>query len=410
MSGRRPSRRPPPARRSARAQAFLPGHTPQRGTAFVETLLAVPIVLLLGLGALQWALLFHARTALEYALLEGARAGSVAQARPDAIEAGLARGLMPFWFGVDATRPWPVAVGASGAQLRQGLAAGWVAWRQLAPTIESFGDWGEPARDAAGYPVAGLVEIPNDSLQWSALRQPAGGTSGLRGDEPIGARSQQTLTDANLLKLELRYGVPMTVPLVGRIAVWVMRIVDGCAAPSARRLGAVDLGTPSPAAAPRAWACAMYLAPDASGTPVPRWPVRASATIRMQSPARRSAMTPARGESAVPGPSLPPPSAAYPQSTPSTPYPQATAQARSKPESLPGLGVPSTSAPAWSDAASLVTGHPDEPATRPPAASSPGAIAATPASDGSRLRSSSGWLSLGGERTFSVPGACLDTG
>jgi hypothetical protein len=26
------------------------------------------------------------------------------------------------------------------------------------------------------------------------------------------------------------------------------------------------------------------------------------------------------------------------------------------------------------------------------------------------LRSSSGWLSLGGERTFSVPGACLDAG
>lgn len=379
----------------------LPGYALQRGTAFVETLLAVPIVLLLGLGALQWALLFHARTALEYALVEAARAGSVAQARPDAIEAGLARGLMPFWFGVDATRPWPVAVSASGVQLRQGLAAGWVAWRQIAPTIESFGDWGEPARDAAGYPVAGLVEIPNDSLQWSSLRQPAGGTAGLRGDEPIGARSQQTLTDANLLKLELRYGVPMTVPLVGRIAVWAMRIVDGCAAPSARRLGAVDLGMPSPAAAPRAWACAMYLAPDASGTSVPRWPVRASATIRMQSPARRSAVTPVRAESAVRGPSHPTPSAAYPQ-TRSEPQPM--------PESASGSGPPSTGTPASSDAASLVTGHPDESATLPPAATSPGAIAATPASDGSRLRSSSGWLSLGGERTFSVPGACLDAG
>ncbi|MBX3591983.1 MAG: pilus assembly protein [Burkholderiaceae bacterium] len=385
----------------------MPEHTPQRGTAFVETLLAMPIVLLLGLGALQWALLFHARTALEYALLEGARAGSVAQARPDAIEAGLARGLMPFWFGVDATRPWLVAVGASGVQLRQGLAAGWVAWRQLAPTVESFGDWGEPARDAAGYPVPGLVEIPNDSLQWSALRQPAGGVAGLRGDEPIGARSQQTLNDANLLKLELRYGVPMTVPLIGRMAVWVMRIVDGCAAPSARRLGAVDLGTPTPAAAPRAWACAMYLAPDASGTPVPRWPVRASATIRMQSPARRSAMTPVRTQSAVQGPSLPPPLATSAQSTS---HLQSAPEAQSTPESPSNSGVPSTGAPASSDAASLVAGHPDEPSTPPPASSHPGAIAATPASDGSRLRSSSGWLSLGGERTFSVPGACLDAG
>lgn len=343
----------------------LPVQTPQRGTAFVETLLAVPIVLLLGLGALQWALLFHARTALEYALIEAARAGSVAQARPDAIEAGLARGLMPFWFGVDATRPWPVAVSASNVQLRQGLAAGWVAWRQLAPTVESFGDWGEPARDAAGYPVPGLVEIPNDSLQWSSLRQPAGGVAGLRGDEPIGARSQQTLTDANLLKLELRYGVPMTVPLVGRIAVWAMRIVDGCAAPSARRLGAVDLGTPSPAAAPRAWTCPMYLAPDASGTPVPRWPVRASATIRMQSPARRSAMTPARRESVVLAPS-------------GSPAPAASSS----------MTMPSSSTSEWAPAAT------------------PAAGPATTESDGSLARGASGWLNLGGDRTFSVPGAC----
>src|SRR5690606_17085026 len=144
----------------------------------------------------------------------------------------------------------------SSVQLRQGLAAGWIAWRQPAPTIESFGDWGEPARDAAGYPAAGLAEVPHRSPRWDSSLLPSSGTTGLRGAEPIGARSQQTLTDANLLKLELRYGVPMTVPLVGRIAVWLMRIVDGCAAPSARRLGAVDLGTPSPAAAPRAWTCA----------------------------------------------------------------------------------------------------------------------------------------------------------
>lgn len=395
MSGRRPSRWLPPARRSARARALRPGHTPQRGTAFVETLLALPIVLLLGLGALQWALLFHARTALEYALLEAARAGSVAQARPDAIEAGLGRGLMPFWFGVDATRPWPVAVGASAVQLRQGLAAGWVAWRQLAPTIDSFGDWGEPARDAAGYPVPGLVEIPNDSLQWSSLRHPAGGVAGLRGDEPIGARSQQTLTDANLLKLELRYGVPMTVPLVGRIAVWVMRIVDGCAAPSARRLGAVDLGTPSPspAAAPRAWTCAMYLAPDASGTPVPRWPVRASTTIRMQSPARRSAMTPVRSQTAVPGAAsglAPGVARGTLQAAPPSTEPAAATWPAPPPAELPATAFT----------------QPAGAGLEPGSGNRSVAVPATPSNDGSLARGASGWLEIGGERTFSVPGAC----
>ncbi len=339
-----------------------------RGTAFVETLVAVPIVLLLGLGALQWALLLHARTAVEYALLEAARAGSVAQARPDAIEAGLARGLMPFWFGVDASRPWAAAMAASNAQLRQGLAAGWISWRQWAPTVESFSDWGEPARDAAGHPVTSLVEIPNDSLQWASLRQPAGGVTGMRGDEPIGARSLQTLNDANLLKLELRYGVPMSVPLVGRIAVWVMRIVDGCAAPSRRRLGAIDLGTPAPIGAPRSWACAIYLAPDAAGNPVPRWPVRASATIRMQSPARQSAMTPHRSQSPVFG-----------------------TGARSGMAGATGAG-PSVQPSPGSEPV------PDASGGRP--------VAATIDNDGSRDRAESGWLGIGGERTFSVPGAC----
>jgi len=356
--------------------ARAPARPAARGTAFVETLVAVPIVLLLGLGALQWALLFHARTALEYALLEAARAGSVAQARPDAIEAGLARGLMPFWFGVDASRPWAAAVAASNAQLRQAIAARWIVWRQLAPTVESFGDWGEPARDAAGHPVTSLIEIPNDSLQWASLRHPAGGVAGMRGEEPIGARSLQTLNDANLLKLELRYGVPMSVPLVGRIAVWVMRIVDGCAAPSGRRLGAVDLGVPAPIGSPRTWTCPFYLAPDASGNPVPRWPVRAAATIRMQSPARQSAMTPHRTESPVLGGLAGPTMAGADGTLPSVP------------------AVPTESA---------VLPAPPVPTV---AAASDAPVAATVDNDGSRSRAGSGWLEIGGKRTFSVPGAC----
>lgn len=348
-----------------------------RGTAFVETLVAVPIVLLLGLGALQWGLLFHGRTALEYALLEAARAGSVAQARPDAIEAGLARGLMPFWFGLDAGRPWAAAVAASDAQLRQGLAAGWVSWRQLAPSVESFSDWGEPARDAAGRAVTSLVEIPNDSLQWAALRRPAGGVAGVRGDEPIGTHSQQTLNDANLLKLELRYGVPMNVPLVGRIAVWVMRIVDGCVAPSGRRLGTIDLGVPEPMAAPRAWACPIYLAPDAAGNPVPRWPVRVSAMIRMQSPARQSAMTPHRRESPVLG-------------------------------GVAGSGSagPGMAGPRMEDIDDPVASESPAPPAPFVPTTSDAPMTATTDNDGSGRRTDSGWLGIGAERAFSVPGVC----
>src|SRR5690606_7887695 len=183
--------------------------------------------------------------------------------------------------------------------------------------------------------------------------------------------------DAYLLKFELRYGVPMTVPLAGRIAVWIMRIADGCVAPSGVKLGTVDLGMPEPLAAPRAWACPFYLAPDASGNPVPRWPVRVAATIRMQSPARRSAATPARTQSAVRGAS-------------------STGRGASTPEGLFAVrsGSPSDT---WTSSPGGDRARSDFAAAARPAASDDGRGLA---------HSGTGWLQIGGERTFSVPGAC----
>ncbi|MGA0796985.1 MAG: TadE/TadG family type IV pilus assembly protein, partial [Quisquiliibacterium sp.] len=52
-----------------------PGHA--TGVAAIETLLAAPVVLLLGLAALQWGLVFHAHQALSHAAHQGARAGSL---------------------------------------------------------------------------------------------------------------------------------------------------------------------------------------------------------------------------------------------------------------------------------------------------------------------------------------------
>lgn len=339
--------------------------------ALVETLLAAPIVMLLGLGALQSALLMHARTAVEYAVFEAARAGSVGQARIDAIEDGLARGLAPFWQTGGAAPGTPAALAAARSQLAAGLTARWIDWRQLSPTAESFADWAEPARDGLGRSIAGTAEIPNDSLQWASLRAPAGGPAAMRGSEPVGARSRQTLNDANLLKLELRYGVPMAVPLVGRVAVWIMRIVDGCAAPAARRIGLVDLGAPATSPDARAWTCAFYLAPDHAGRPVPRWPVRASATVRMQSAARLTSRTPGRSGAGTPG-------ATGTVGSAGPLAPVASVEARRSVHAAVEIDAP---APA-------------------PVRSVP-----VPASTDITPRPS-GWLRIGGERTFTMPGAC----
>lgn len=260
----------------------------QHGVAIVETLIAAPVVLWLGLAVLQWALVFHARSAVVFALSEAARAGAVSGADPQAIDRGLARGLAPFLGGAaDAAGHLAAIAGAQG-HVAAGRAGGWLLLRQLSPTAQSFEDWAEDDIDDFGRPDPSRRVIPNDNLTHRIhLTVPAGGVAGHRGDEPIGSRSGQTLADANLLKLELVYGVPLNVPFVGPLAAWALRIVDGCREPEARPVGTMTLAAPDAGAA-RDWACAFYDAIDERGRAVPRVPVRVSATMRMQSPARFS--------------------------------------------------------------------------------------------------------------------------
>jgi hypothetical protein len=257
---------------------------PATGIAGIETLVALPILLFLGLGALQFALVYHAKHALNFALIEAARAGSVAHADPDAIRAGLARGLVPWLYGAQHLAEYLVNVGRAGLHLREGESMGWIRLERVSPTAASFDDWAEPARDANGEVIAGVREIPNDNLIVRSTRMvPAGGVSGARSGEPIGAASGQTLNDANLLRVRLDYGVPLVVPVVGRFVSWAIRTWDGCDAGTTRRYGMLGLDAPSIGLPSRIDLCPMY----GSGGSAPRLPVRLAATVRMQSPARR---------------------------------------------------------------------------------------------------------------------------
>jgi len=358
------------------------GQRRQRGASAIEFAIAAPVLFMLGLGALQWALVFHARQAVEHAAIEAARAGSLGHALPEAIEAGLARGLLPFWASLPEVRAaGERQLAAAAAQLRvaQARTAGWVVIRLVSPTVESFTDWAEPALDGFGRPMPGQQEIPNDGLQFAGQRSPRSAPTGASMGLPVGARSGQTLLEANLLKIEIVYGVPMNVPLVGRLAALAGQAAIGCLA--AERGG-----------------CAVWQAPDITGRTVPRWPVSAYATIRMQSPARQTAATPtdAAARAAMPGPSGTPPSALH------------AAAATPADTSSPA----DTAAPA--DTASPVNGSEGwNPGDGLAVSGSPGGspagtrVSLDAGQDGSRERAADGWLSLGGERSFSVPGACV---
>ncbi|MEO6271089.1 MAG: hypothetical protein ABIP08_12385, partial [Lautropia sp.] len=157
--------------------------------------------------------------------------------------------------------------------------------------------------------------------------QPRSGTSGQQVSEPIGRLSGQTLADANLLRLELVYGVRLVVPIVGRLIIRTLSAWHQCtgasvpsptpgvgpgASPGNERLGLLLLGAPGkarsgsvapldqvPGSAPGAtadpgWMCRFYGSWDGGGGGAGRIPLRVSATVRMMSTARYPDAAPAR--------------------------------------------------------------------------------------------------------------------
>jgi hypothetical protein len=259
----------------------------QFGVAMFETALALPVLLFLGLGVLQWTLVFQSRYALTTALQDAARAGSVGFAQEQAILAGFARGLVPYLYGASDIASFQGNLIRAAGHIQFAQAQGFSRLRMLSPTNESFSDWARPARDAQGDLIDGLVEIPNDNLSGLASRQtPSGGASGTRLNYSVGASSQQSLSDANLLKLELTYGVPLNVPFVGRLTVTVLKALNGCSS-----------ATPIDA-------CSFYDSVNENGQVAARLPVLISTQVRMQTPARRSGFTAASTASSFSGESF----------------------------------------------------------------------------------------------------------
>lgn len=194
-----------------------PGTRP-RGASLVEFIVVAPTVMMLGLAAMQAGMLFHAKSSLNYATFEAARAGSVNHAQRDAIWSGLRRGLVAYYGGGTTASE----LAQSYARLAADLATGPVRIEILSPTKESFDDYASPAL-AAKLKVKGRV-IPNANL--SFISCPPDNTS--CNNDPKTNKSGQTLADANLLKLRVTYGIPKEkqLPLVGRFITWALSVLD----------------------------------------------------------------------------------------------------------------------------------------------------------------------------------------
>lgn len=204
----------------------------QKGSATAETIVAVPILwLVIGL-AIELAVLFETKAALNHATLQAARAGMVANAEPSALVNGLSRGLLPLY------SPKPGLAGAADTLATEVLPDVLVfsRIRVLNPTRAAFSDFGENAN--------GERQIPNDELHRRSTA--TGGASGIN------------IQDANLLKVEVTYGAESKVPGVGALLARGMLLFNGA------QLDDFERG--------------LLLAG--------RLPVLATATVRMQTPAK----------------------------------------------------------------------------------------------------------------------------
>ncbi len=215
----------------------------QQGAAIVEAVIALPILLAVILGAIQFGLIYEAKATLNHAALQAARAGAVGNAQPQAVRSGLARGLVPLYSpesslsGVASTLARITAELATDARIRV-----------LNPTREAFDDFGEE--------VDGVLEIPNDRLHARSTT--------------VGASSGLNIQDANLLRVQITYGYELKVPLVN----WFV----------SRVLLSVRRGGGTMDAFEQQLLRRMHL------------PIVATATVRMQSPARMSDMVVARDD------------------------------------------------------------------------------------------------------------------
>jgi hypothetical protein len=163
-----------------------------RGQSMVEFIIITPVMFLLVFGALQFAFLYHAKTALNYAAFQTAREGAVNNAHMAIMENAFARNMAAIYTNNDTIDELKEA----RDRIRQEIAAGFVLIDVVNPTDEMFNTFGiDPDGD-------GSREIPNDNLMYRPLTR-----------DP---ENNATVQDANLLKLRITYCYPMYVPYVNR--------------------------------------------------------------------------------------------------------------------------------------------------------------------------------------------------
>jgi len=221
----------------------------QQGASLVEFLIVAPVMGLLGMGTLQAGLLYHHKSILNYATYEAARVGATRHAQHKPMRKELGIRLAPIKGGDGSLEKAAFAMAHTAVEVESpiglnGAIAPPTKLTILSPDENAFTHWGQASLEHNNRRV-----IPNSHLKH-------------QGAEVLGGLSLQ---DANLLKIEVTHGVEMKVPVIGKLMTSIMPVLDDN--PDHRL---------------------YYL----SG----RFPIKSTATVRMQSEAWHGAIVEARSK------------------------------------------------------------------------------------------------------------------
>ena len=187
----------------------------QTGASLVEFVVVLPTLLFAILGIMQSGMVFHAKSNLNYATFEAARAGTVQHADINNIRAAFTRAMIGYYGGGRTAAEIATATTHAAADITPTS----LQVELLSPTKQSFDDYASP-RLAAKYNTKSRV-IPNNNL--SAITCPTDKPS--CNNNPQSNASGQTLSDANLMRIKITYGIPAAkqMPLVGPFYVKVLQ-------------------------------------------------------------------------------------------------------------------------------------------------------------------------------------------
>lgn len=175
------------------------------GQALVEYLIVLPSLLLLILGAIQFALLYHVKNTLQYATFAAARQGALKNAKLTTIKDALAAGMTPlFTFKPDI-----------GSLAKGRAIAAIEVFNPLTAKVELVSPTKEAADDFAADDPADNTKrlIPNDNLMYRPT--------------DLGSSSGVSIQDANLLKVRVTYCAKLVVPVVNVAIYGLVNGIEG---------------------------------------------------------------------------------------------------------------------------------------------------------------------------------------